>query len=230
LRTFLEKEEQYLLQLRKIFFANEIHPDEYQLERMARYADLVVNKNQIVNLISRKDEDHIIENHIFISALISEHMPNKVSRFLDIGTGGGFPGIPLSIIRPMLRGVLVDSTNKKIDAVSEFIKTLKLGKLIAENSRVESEDFKIKYANKFDLIVTRATVPLVILFRYALPLIKDKAYIMAIKGGDLTEEFNTAKTKYGAYIKKHTTFELAYKPSNVRNAKDKKLVLLELSK
>ncbi len=230
MRTFLEKEEQYLLQLRKIFFANEIHPDEYQLERMARYADLVVNKNQIVNLISRKDEDHIIENHIFISALISEHMPNKVSRFLDIGTGGGFPGIPLSIIRPMLRGVLVDSTNKKIDAVSEFIKTLKLGKLIAENSRVESEDFKIKYANKFDLIVTRATVPLVILFRYALPLIKDKAYIMAIKGGDLTEEFNTAKTKYGAYIKKHTTFELAYKPSNVRNAKDKKLVLLELSK
>ncbi|MDA3861304.1 MAG: 16S rRNA (guanine(527)-N(7))-methyltransferase RsmG [Melioribacteraceae bacterium] len=226
----MEKEEQYLLQLRKIFFANEIHPDEYQLERMARYADLVVNKNQIVNLISRKDEDHIIENHIFISALISEHMPNKVSRFLDIGTGGGFPGIPLSIIRPMLRGVLVDSTNKKIDAVSEFIKTLKLGKLIAENSRVESEDFKIKYANKFDLIVTRATVPLVILFRYALPLIKDKAYIMAIKGGDLTEEFNTAKTKYGAYIKKHTTFELAYKPSNVRNAKDKKLVLLELSK
>lgn len=226
----MEKEEKYLLQLKKIFWENDVHPDEYQLERMARYADLVVNKNQTVNLISRKDEDQIIENHIFISALISEFMPEKVTSFLDIGTGGGFPGIPLSIIRPMMRGVLVDSTSKKIDAVSEFIKTLKLSKLKAENSRVEDDAFKVKYAKKFDLIVSRATVPLVILFRYALPLIKDKAYIMAIKGGDLTKEFKTAETKYGAYIKKHTIIELAYKPSNGRNEKDKKLVLLELIK
>jgi 16S rRNA (guanine527-N7)-methyltransferase len=226
----LETEEKYLLQLKKIFWENEIHPDEYQLERMARYADLVVNKNKIVNLISRKDEDHIIENHIFISALITEFMPDKITRFLDIGTGGGFPGIPLSILRPMMRGVLVDSTAKKLDAVSEFIKTLKLSKLKGENSRVEDPEFVAKYANKFDLIVSRATVPLVILFRYAMPLIKDKAYIMAIKGGDLTQEFKTAETKYGAYIKKHTIFELAYKPSNCRNEKDKKLVLLELIK
>lgn len=226
----MEKEEEYLLQLKKIFWENEIHPDEYQLERMARYADLVVNKNKAVNLISRKDEEKIIENHIFISALISEFMPDKITRFLDLGTGGGFPGIPLSIIRPMMRGVLVDSTTKKIDAVSEFIKTLKLSKLIAENSRVESDEFKTKYSNKFDLIVSRATVPLVILFRYSLPLIKDKAYLMAIKGGDLTQEFKIAETKYGAYIKKHTIFELAYKPSNGRNEKDKKLVLLELIK
>ena len=226
----MEKEEQYVIQLKKIFWENDIHPDEYQLERLARYADLVVNKNQTVNLISRKDEENIIENHIFISALISEFMPDRISRFLDIGTGGGFPGIPLSIIRPMMRGVLVDSTTKKTDAVSEFINALKLSKLTAENSRVESEDFKTKYAKKFDLIVSRATVPLIILLRYTLPLVKDKAYIMTIKGGDLTEEFKTAKTKYGAYIKKHTIFELAYKPSNVRNKKDKKLILLELVK
>lgn len=224
------KDEQYLLQLKKIFFENEIHPDQYQLERMARYAELLIEQNKTVNLISRKDEKHIIENHIFISALISEYMPERVSRFLDIGTGGGFPGIPLAITNPMMKGVLVDSTAKKIDAVSKFIKTLRLSKLTAVNARVESEEFKAKYQKKFDLIVSRATVPLIILFRYALPLIKDKAYIMAIKGGDLTEEFNTAKTKYGAYIKKHTTFELAYKPNNVRNIKEKKLVLLELNK
>jgi 16S rRNA (guanine527-N7)-methyltransferase len=130
----------------------------------------------------------------------------------------------------MMRGVLVDSTTKKINAVEEFIKTLKLSKVKAVNSRVEDEEFKAKYAKKFDLVISRATVPLVILFRYALPLIKDKAYMMAIKGGDLTKEFKTAETKYGAYIKKHTIFELAYKPTNVRNEKDKKLVLLELTK
>ena len=122
MRTCLEKEEQYLLQLKKIFFENEIHPDEYQLERMARYADLVVKQNKTVNLISRKDEDHIIENHIFISSLISEYMPDRVSRFLDIGTGGGLPGIPLAITKPLMRGVLVDSTGKKTEAVEEFLR------------------------------------------------------------------------------------------------------------
>ena len=226
----MKKEENYLPELKKIFFENEIHPDDYQLERMARYANLVVEKNQSVNLISRKDEANIVENHIFISALISKYMPERASRFIDIGTGGGFPGIPLSIINPMMRGVLIDSTSKKIDAVSEFIRTLKLSKLKAVNSRVEDEEFKKNYSKKFDLVVSRATVPLVILFRYALPLIKDKAYMMAIKGGDLSEEFKTAQIKYGAYIKKHTIFELAYKPTNIRNEKEKKLVLLELTK
>lgn len=226
----MEKEEECLLQLKKIFWENDIHPDQYQLERMARYANLVLQKNQTINLISRKDEENLVENHVFISALMTEYMPEKVTNFLDIGTGGGFPGIPLSILRPMMRGVLVDSTKKKIDAVTEFINTLKLSKIKAVNSRVEDVEFKEKYAQKFDLIVSRATVPLVILFRYALPLIKDKAYIMTIKGGDLTEEFRTAKIKYGSYIKKHTTFELAYKPTNVRNIKDKKLILLELNK
>jgi len=226
----LEKENHYLIELKKIFWENDIHPSEDQLERMARYAELLVAKNKIVNLISRKDEAKVIENHIFISAFVAGYMPERVTKFLDIGTGGGLPGIPFAIMNPLLRGVLVDSTKKKIDAVSDFVKTLKLSKIKAINSRVESPEFIEEYSQKFDLIVSRATVPLVILFRYALPLIKDRAYIMAIKGGDLTEEFKTAKIKYGSYIKRHTTFELAYKPSNLRNANEKKLVLMELIK
>ena len=86
---------------------------------------LVAEKNKTVNLISRKDVESIIENHIFISAYITKFLPEKVTRFLDIGTGGGFPGIPLAIMRPELRGVLADSTGKKIDAVKEFIDKLK---------------------------------------------------------------------------------------------------------
>ena len=226
----MEKENQYLIELKKIFWENDIHPSEDQLERMARYAELLVGKNKIVNLISRKDEAKVIENHIFISAFVAGYMPERVTKFLDIGTGGGLPGIPFAIMNPLLRGVLVDSTKKKIDAVSDFVKTLKLSKIKAINGRVESPEFIEEYSQKFDLIVSRATVPLVILFRYALPLIKDRAYIMAIKGGDLTEEFRTAKIKYGSYIKRHTTFELAYKPSNLRNANEKKLVLMELIK
>jgi 16S rRNA (guanine527-N7)-methyltransferase len=151
-------------------------------------------------------------------------------RFLDIGTGGGFPGIPLAITRPLLKGVLADSTTKKVEAVREFINKLKLSNVVAENGRVENDEFKKKYANSFDLVVSRATVPLIILFRYAIPLIKEKAYIAAVKGGSLESELKTAEIKYKSYIKKSTIFELAYKPTNIRNEKGKKLILLELVK
>ena len=107
---------------------------------------------------------------------------------------------------------------------------MKLNNIVAENSRVESEEFKQKYANYFDLIVSRATVPLIILFRYSLPLVKEKAFIAAVKGGNLLDEFKTAELKYKAHIKKSTIFELAYKPNNARNEKGKKLILIELNK
>jgi 16S rRNA (guanine527-N7)-methyltransferase len=226
----LDKQELYLRELKKFFWDNSLNPDIYQLERLAHYAKLLVDKNEVTNLISRKDVEKIIENHIFISSLIVEYLPDKVSRFLDIGTGGGLPGIPVAIMKPLMKGVLADSTSKKIEAVQEFIDNLKLSNVKAENSRVESEEFKEKYANTFDLIVSRATVPLIILFRYSIPLIKDKAYLISIKGGDLDQEFKTAEMKYKAYIKKSTIFELAYKPTNTKNEKGKKLILLELTK
>lgn len=226
----MDQQEQYLRELRQFFWENGLSHDEYQLERLAHFAELVVKKNQKVNLISRRDEKNIIENHVFISSFISEFFPTNMNYFLDIGTGGGFPGIPLAITRPMLRGVLVDSTAKKVNAVDEFINKLKLSNVVAENSRVESPEFKEKYANKFDLIVSRGTVPLIILFRYAIPLIKEKAYLVAVKGGQLEEEYKTAEVKYKSYIKKSTIFELSYKPTNIKNKKGKKLVFLELTK
>ena len=226
----VDVQEQYLKELQTFCWENGFNPDTMQAERLAYFAELVSDKNESVNLISRRDADSIIEKHVFISSYITKYIPEKCTNFLDIGTGGGFPGIPISILKPNMKGVLVDSTKKKIDAVKEFIDRLKIGNLIAENDRVESPEFIVKYTNSFDLVVSRATVPLIILFRYALPLIKDKAFLMALKGGDLDEEFRKAEMKYKAYIKKSTVFELYYKPNNVRNQKGKKLVLLELSK
>jgi len=226
----LDLQEQYLRELKMLFWENSLNPDEYQLERLSQYAHLVTQKNAKLNLISRRDVIKIVENHIFLSSYIAEFLPQKVSKFLDIGTGGGFPGIPLAITRPAMRGILADSTSKKIDAVKEFINKLKLNNIVAENYRVESENFKQKYVDTFDLIISRATVPLIILFRYSLPLIKEKAYIAAIKGGDLIEEFKNAELKYKAYIKKSTIFELSYKPTNPRNEKGKKLILIEINK
>lgn len=226
----VDVQEQYLRELNTFYWENGLNPDPMKLERLAYLAELVSEKNESINLISRKDVDSIIENHIFISAYISKFIPDKVNYFLDIGTGGGFPGIPLAITRPELRGVLVDSTKKKIDAVKEFIDKLKIGNVIAENDRVENDEFIARYSDSFDLVVSRATVPLIILFRYAIPLIKEKAFLIALKGGDLEDEYKKAEMKYKAYIRKSTTFELFYKPTNVRNQKGKKLVVLELHK
>ncbi len=226
----MKERSEYTKELKKLFWENQINISDYQIERMSHFAELLVSKNQEINLVSRKDIDNIIENHIFISSFILEFLPNNVNRFLDIGTGGGLPGIPLAISKPLMKGVLVDSTGKKTDAVQGFIDKLKLGNLLVENSRVESKDFIEKHKNKFNLIVSRGTVPLVVLFRYSLPLIKDKAYLAAIKGGNLEDEFKTAKLKYKSHIKKSTIFDLSYKPNNVRNEKGKKIILLELTK
>lgn len=226
----VDVQEQYLRELNLFFWENGMNQDSMKMERLAYFAEVLADKNESVNLISRKDIDSIIENHIFISTYVAKYIPEKCSYFLDIGTGGGFPGIPVGIMRPDMKGVLVDSTKKKIDAVKEFIDKLKLGNLIAENSRVEDEGFINKYKDSFDLAVSRATVPLIILLRYSLPLIKQKGFVMALKGGDLDEEYKKAEMKYKAYIKKSTVYELAYKPSNARNHKGKKLVVLEINK
>lgn len=224
------KQEVYLKELQNFCWNNGFNPEPMRNERLAFFANLVVEKNKVINLISRKDIDSIIENHIFISAYITKYFPEKITRFLDIGTGGGFPGIPIAIMRPDLRGLLVDSTGKKIEVVKEFIDKLKLSNITAEIARVESPEFIEKHKGSFDLIVSRAVVPIIILIRYALPLIKEKAFIIAMKGGDLNEEFQKAELKYKSIIKKSTIYELAYKPTNLRNKKGKKLVVIELQK
>jgi len=224
------KQEVYLKELQNFCWDNGFNPEPMRNERLAFFANLVVEKNKVINLVSRKDVDSIIENHIFISAYTTKYFPEKITRFLDIGTGGGFPGIPIAIMRPDLRGLLVDSTGKKIDAVKEFIDKLKLSNVTSETARVESPEFIEKHKGSFDLIVSRAVVPIIILIRYALPLMKEKAFIIAMKGGDLNEEFQKAELKYKSIIKKSTIYELAYKPTNLRNKKGKKLVVIELQK
>jgi 16S rRNA (guanine527-N7)-methyltransferase len=223
-------QEKYAKQLTELNWENGFNPESTKVERLAFFAELVAEKNDSVNLISRRDIDSIIENHIFVSTMITKYIPEKCNYFLDIGTGGGFPGIPLAIMRPEMKGVLVDSVKKKADAVQEFVHKLKLGNVKVENERVEDTEFISKYSEKFDLVISRATVPLIILLRYSLPLIKEKAFVAAMKGGDLDEEYQKAELKYKSCIKKSTTFELAYKPSNIRNKKGKKLILLEINK
>ncbi len=224
------KQEEYFKQLQTFFWENGLTSEVTKADRLAYFASLVSEKNKSVNLISRADVDGIIEKHVFLSAFVTKFFPDKIMKFVDIGTGGGFPGIPIAIMRPELRGVLVDSVGKKVTAVNEFIDKLKLSNVIAENYRVESPEFIEKYKEHFDMVISRGTVPLIILIRYALPITKEKSYLISIKGGDLDEEFTKAEMKYKSNIKKSTIYELAYKPSNIRNKKGKKLIVIELQK
>lgn len=226
----LNKQQEFQKELQNFFWENGLTSEVTKTDRLAFFSHLLYEKNKDVNLVSRADLDNLVEKHVFLSAYITKFLPDRVTKFIDIGTGGGFPGLPVAIMRPDLRGVLVDATAKKIDAVKEFIDKLKLSNVIAENSRVESPEFIEKYKGQFDLIISRATVPLIILIRYALPLMKEKAYVLSIKGGDLNDEFNKADLKYKTNIKKSTIYELAYKPSNSRNEKGKKLIIIELQK
>lgn len=220
----------YLRQLTHFFWENDQNPDEGTLSRLALFARLLAEKNEVLNLVSRKDIENIVENHVFISAYITKYLPERATSFLDIGTGGGLPGIPFGIMRPDLKGVVVDSIAKKTKAVSEFVEKLMLRNVTVENSRVEGLEFVNKYTGKFDIIISRATVDLLSLVRYSLPLIKEKAAMLLIKGGDISGEFEAAKEKYGHMFKRSTTFELRYKPTNTKNEKGKKLVYLELYK
>ena len=137
----VDVQEQYYKELQSFYWDNAFNPDPAKIERLAYFAELVAEKNEKVNLISRKDVESIIENHIFLSSYITKYLPEKCTHFLDIGTGGGFPGIPLAIMRPESKGVLIDSTGKKIEAVKEFVDRLKLSNVTVINDRVESQLF-----------------------------------------------------------------------------------------
>jgi len=93
-------QEKYIKQLSNLNWENGFNPEVTKVERLAFFAELIAEKNESVNLISRRDVESIIENHIFISSYITKYIPEKCNNFLDIGTGGGFPGIPLAIMRP----------------------------------------------------------------------------------------------------------------------------------
>jgi 16S rRNA (guanine527-N7)-methyltransferase len=222
--------EAYQRQLTHLFWENDQNLDEATLNRLAYYANLLVDKNDFLNLVSRKDVDNIVENHIFLSAFITKFIPERATAFLDIGCGGGLPGIPFAIMRQDLQGVLVDSITKKTNAVTEFKEKLMLNNITVENCRVESVDFVRKYSRKFDVIISRATVDLLSLVQYSIPLMKDKTALLLIKGGDISEEYEIAKAKYGYMFKRSTVYELRYKPTNTKNEKGKKLVYLELYK
>ena len=143
------------------------------------------NWNQKINVISRKDMDHFHERHVLHSLAIAKMISfKKGDEVLDIGTGGGFPGIPLAILFPDAKFTLVDSIGKKIKVVEAIVNEIGLMNVKSINARVETITLP------FDFVVSRATAPLTDLLKWSLHLLRNQPQngLISLKGGDLSEE------------------------------------------
>ncbi len=166
--------------------AIEIEPA--MLQQLLAYGGCLDQWNKKFNLISRKEEAPVMIKHIFHSLLITlYHSFSNGEQVLDLGTGGGLPGIPLAIIFPQTHFLLVDSTGKKIMACQEMIKELGIKNAVAIHSRVEELDDVV-----FDTILSRQVASLDKLCAYAGRLLKPKGILICLKGGNLDGEIEKA--------------------------------------
>lgn len=172
----------------------------HQLRQFHRLEELYRFWNEKINLISRKDIEHLTERHILHSLSIAKVIGFKPgTKILDIGTGGGFPGIPLAIMFPDAQFHLVDSIGKKIKVVKELIQSLELKNARAENARVE------ELKQQFDFAVCRAVAPVPELLHWMRGKIIKKNFnrlangLLCFKGGDLREELKSVKNRMVIY-------------------------------
>jgi 16S rRNA (guanine527-N7)-methyltransferase len=167
-----------------------------QIQQLAALGDLYRDWNARINVISRKDIDSLYTKHILHSLAIAAAFPIKPgSDVVDIGTGGGFPGIPLAIFFPNTRFHLVDSIGKKIKVVEAVSQATGLTNITTRYGRAE----EIK-DRKFDLAVSRAVAPLKELWTWARPLLRKAAPgapsgLICLKGGDLAAEISDSGTR-----------------------------------
>lgn len=165
-----------------------------QAEQFAQLDILYRDWNSKINVISRKDIDNLYEHHVLHSLAIAKFLPFQPgTTILDVGTGGGFPGIPLAILFPECQFLLIDSIGKKIKVASEIAKALGLTNVVCKQERAEEEK------QKFDFIVSRAVMPmpdLVKLVRKNISPTHRNAIpngLIVLKGGDLKEELRPFK-------------------------------------
>ncbi len=155
-----------------------------------KYKELFLAKNSVLNLISKNDEKMLEEKHIFDSLSIKLFFDKYGTDFktlLDIGTGGGFPALPIAIEYPTLQVTGIDSINKKINAISDIAKDLNLNNFSTICDRVENIKDK-----KFDLITSRAVAKLDLIIKYALPLLNKKGYLIVYKSKLAEQEIQEA--------------------------------------
>lgn len=185
---------------------------EVQREQFDRYYELLVEWNKVMNLTGITDYDEVNLKH-FVDSLTIVRFKNmkNVENVIDIGTGAGFPGIPLKIVYPEIKIVLLDSLNKRIKFLNTVIEELGLKNIETLHGRAEDYAKKSEYREKFDLCVSRAVANLSTLSEYCIPFVKVGGEFISYKSGTSDEEINEAQGAVnilGGKIEKIEKFKL----------------------
>lgn len=167
---------------------------ELQTEQFLKYYELLVEWNSKMNLTAITEYENVVIKHFLDSVLpASVYDFKKVHYMLDLGTGAGFPGIPLKILYPDISVTLVDSLNKRVNFLNEVILSLKLKKITAIHGRAEDLAHDPKYREKQDLVVSRAVANLSVLLEYCMPFVRPGGCFLSYKSGKYKEELEDSR-------------------------------------
>lgn len=166
---------------------------DHQKQQFVDYYELLIQWNKVMNLTAITEFSEVLQKHFIDSLSIVKALIPSKEKILDIGTGAGFPGIPIKITFPDTEVVLLDSLNKRVNFLDEVIKTLGLKKIKTLHGRAEDFGKKQEYREQFDLCVSRAVAKLASLSEYCLPYVKMGGYFIPYKSGKIEEELSLAK-------------------------------------
>lgn len=182
-----------------------------QIEQLDKYYEMLIEKNKVMNLTAITEFDEVLVKHFVDSLSICTVLPNEVSTVCDLGTGAGFPGIPMAIAYPSLQFTLIDSLNKRIKFLDEVVTELGLTNVTLVHARAEEAGRNKLYREQFDLVVSRAVANIATLSEYCLPLVKIGGYFISFKSGDIKEEIELsgkAISKLGGKLQAPVLFSL----------------------